>query len=29
VSKTLGEKYGFSTNFKHMVVSGLCKECKN
>jgi Fur family transcriptional regulator, ferric uptake regulator len=29
VSKTLGEKYGFSTNFTHMVVSGLCKECKN
>ena len=29
VERALGKKYGFSTNFKHMVVSGLCKECKN
>lgn len=29
VEKTLTEKYGFSVNFKHLVIDGLCEECKN
>lgn len=29
VEKSLAEKYGFLANFKHVVISGLCKECKN
>jgi Fur family transcriptional regulator, ferric uptake regulator len=28
VERSLGEKYGFSINFKHVVMSGLCKRCK-
>jgi Fur family ferric uptake transcriptional regulator len=28
VEKTLGEKYGFSVNFKHLIISGICEECK-
>jgi Fur family ferric uptake transcriptional regulator len=28
VEKSLEEKYGFHVGFKHMVVSGLCKECQ-
>lgn len=28
VEKSLAEKYGFSVNFKHLVISGLCEECK-
>jgi Fur family ferric uptake transcriptional regulator len=29
VEKTLAEKYEFSVNFKHLVISGLCEECRN
>ena len=29
VEKSLGEKYGFRVNFKHMVMSGLCEACRN
>jgi len=28
VERSLGEKYGFKINFKHVVMSGLCKECR-
>ena len=27
VGKALAEKYGFRVDFKHFVMSGLCKEC--
>jgi len=27
VEEALCEKYGFSTNFKHIVLEGLCAEC--
>jgi len=27
VEKSLGEKYGFRVDFKHVVMSGLCEEC--
>ena len=27
VEKDLQDKYGFSTDFKHMVVSGICRDC--
>jgi len=27
VEKSLAEKYGFRVDFKHFVMSGLCKEC--
>lgn len=29
VKNILEEQYGFLANLKHMMVSGLCKECKN
>jgi len=29
VEKSLTEKYGFRVNFRHLVMSGLCKECKS
>ncbi len=29
VEKSLWEKYGFSVDFKHVVMNGLCKRCKN
>jgi Fur family ferric uptake transcriptional regulator len=29
VAKSLGGKFGFSVDFKHVVMSGLCKRCKN
>ncbi len=29
VEKTLLKKYGFQVNFKHMVIQGICKNCKN
>jgi Fur family ferric uptake transcriptional regulator len=29
VEKTLAEKYSFQTDFKHMVINGLCDTCKN
>jgi len=29
VERSLMGKYGFQTSFKHMVVSGLCKTCKD
>lgn len=28
VEKALAEKHGFNVNFKHLVISGLCQECK-
>ena len=28
VEKSLAHKYGFSAAFRHLVVSGLCRECK-
>jgi Fur family transcriptional regulator, ferric uptake regulator len=28
VERSLGKKYRFSVDFKHMVMSGLCEECK-
>ena len=27
IGKSLAEKYGFRVDFKHFVMSGLCKEC--
>ena len=29
VQGLLGEKYGFRVDFKHVVMSGLCKECQS
>jgi Fur family ferric uptake transcriptional regulator len=29
VEKILEKKLGFQVNFKHVVMNGLCKECKN
>jgi Fur family ferric uptake transcriptional regulator len=29
VEESLAQKYGFSVNFKHLVISGLCEECRN
>jgi Fur family ferric uptake transcriptional regulator len=29
VEKELKKKLGFQVNFKHVVMSGLCKECRN
>jgi Fur family ferric uptake transcriptional regulator len=29
VKKSLEKKYGFNADFKHVVMSGLCKRCKN
>ena len=29
VEKSLAEKYGFHADFKHLMMSGLCKECKS
>ena len=26
---SLVKKYGFSVDFKHMVINGICAECKN
>ncbi|MDY6893513.1 MAG: Fur family transcriptional regulator [Chloroflexota bacterium] len=28
VEESLANKYGFSVNFKHLVINGLCEECK-
>jgi Fur family transcriptional regulator, ferric uptake regulator len=28
VEESLAKKYGFSVSFKHLVISGLCEECK-
>jgi len=28
VERSLAQKYGFSAAFRHLVVSGLCRECK-
>ena len=28
VEESLANKHGFSVNFKHLVISGLCEECK-
>jgi Fur family ferric uptake transcriptional regulator len=29
VEKSLAEKYGFSVDFKHLVMSGLCQKCRD
>jgi Fur family ferric uptake transcriptional regulator len=29
VEKSLLEKYEFQTEFKHVVMSGICKECRS
>jgi len=29
VEKSLVEKYGFRVDFKHLVMSGLCEECRS
>jgi Fur family ferric uptake transcriptional regulator len=29
VEKTLQEKHGFQIDFKHVVMRGLCKNCRN
>jgi len=29
VEKILAEKYGFCVDFKHLVMSGLCEECRS
>lgn len=29
VGKSITEKYGFRVNFRHLVMSGLCEECKS
>ncbi|MFC1926235.1 Fur family transcriptional regulator [Chloroflexota bacterium] len=29
IEKSLAEKYGFHVEFRHLVMSGLCKECKS
>jgi len=29
VEKSLTEKYGFRVDFKHVVMSGLCGECRS
>ena len=28
VKKSLAEKYGFSVDLKHLIMSGLCEECR-
>ena len=28
VERTLNKEYGFRVNFKHMVMSGLCADCR-
>ena len=29
VQNSLMKKYSFSVDFKHMVINGICRECKN
>jgi len=29
VEKSLAEQYGFHVDFKHLVMSGLCEECRS
>jgi Fe2+ or Zn2+ uptake regulation protein len=29
VQRSLREKYNFRVDFRHIVMSGLCGECKN
>ena len=29
VEQSLAEKYGFRVDFKHLVMSGLCEECRS
>ena len=29
VEQSLLERYDFSVNFKHLILSGLCKECRS
>ena len=28
VEKSIGEEYGFRVDFRHVVMSGLCEECR-
>lgn len=28
VERTIGKEYGFRVDFKHVVMSGLCEECR-
>jgi Fur family transcriptional regulator, ferric uptake regulator len=28
MEKSLDEKYGFKVSFKHLVITGLCQECR-
>ena len=28
VERSIGEEYGFRVDFKHVVMSGLCEECR-
>jgi len=28
VERSIGAKYGFHIDFKHVVMSGLCQECQ-
>jgi len=29
VEKALNEKHGFQVDFKHLVITGLCRSCRN
>ena len=29
VEKSLAEKYGFQVSFKHVVINGLCADCRS
>jgi len=29
IERALDEKYGFQTDFKHMVINGLCHACRD
>lgn len=29
VKRSIKQRYGFSGDFKHMVLNGLCEECQN
>jgi Fur family ferric uptake transcriptional regulator len=29
VEESIAAKYGFQVEFKHLVISGICQECRN
>jgi Fur family ferric uptake transcriptional regulator len=29
VEESIADKYGFRVDFKHLVISGICEECRN